>query len=529
MSSSEAWSLVTSSLALAVPVTSILGAFLGPRRAVALSAASLVLALGMSLAALAVGASGRAAATFGVRVDLVTCVMLVLVSGIGLVIARYSRAYLQGDAGTARYFRWLQLTLAAVAALVIANNLLVVAAAWTATSLALHQMLTFYGDRTAALVAAHKKFLVSRLADVCLWSSLVLVHLSVGSLDLDRIAAWASAHPDLTPSMHAAAVLVVLAVALRSAQLPFHGWLIQVMEAPTPVSALLHAGVVNIGGFVLIRLAPWMAHATAAQLMLVVIGIFTAVVAALVMTTRVSVKVGLAWSTCAQMGFMLVQCGLGAWDLALLHLVAHSLYKAHAFLSAGTAVERWRVRDLSRPRARPSDLGLGLAVAFALGCAVAAVSLLGGAGTSAYGAELPVWVLAMLVGLSVAPMLAAGTRGGGPSLVARVVSAAGVALLYAGWHAAAAHILPGPPSLTAPTDLGWAIVGVGLLALFALETAFALRPGGRLARRMYPWLFAGLYLDERFTRLTFRLWPPRLPEPASRAAVAVPELAEAQP
>ncbi len=92
--------------------------------------------------------------------------------------------------------------------------------AWTATSLALHQLLTFYPDRTGALVAAHKKFLVSRLADLCLLACLPLVHASVGSLNLDQIAAWAGAHPGLSPSMHVAAVLVVVAVALKSAQLP---------------------------------------------------------------------------------------------------------------------------------------------------------------------------------------------------------------------------------------------------------------------------------------------------------------------
>lgn len=519
MSSSESWSVFISGLALAVPATALVGAFAGARRAEAFSAATLLLALGMSLSALEAGAGAEA--MLGVRVDLVTCVMLLLVSGIGLVIVRYSRTYLAGDSGLARYFRWLLLTLSAVTALVIANDLLVIALAWTGTSLALHQLLTFHGDRPAALVAAHKKFLVSRLADVCLWSSIVLVQLEVGSLDLDRIAAWASAHPALTPAMEIAAVLLVLAVAFRTAQLPFHGWLMQVMEAPTPVSALLHAGVVNVGGFVLIRLAPWMANATAAQLLLVVIGIFTAVVAALVMTTRVSVKVALAWSTCAQMGFMLVQCGLGLWHLALLHLVAHSLYKAHAFLSAGTAVEAWRVRELTGARPRRSPLGLGLAVVVALGSAAAATGLLGAAPTMG-AADLSAWVLALLVGLSLTPLLAARA----PSAVAGVASAVGVALLYVGWHAVAARLVPTAPPAHALTSLGWGIVALGLVALFSLKTAFALRPDGHLARRLYPWLYAGLYLDERFTRLTFRLWPPRLHKAAATPRVSLRETVE---
>ena len=106
-------------------------------------------------------------------------------------------------------------------------------------------------------------------------------------------------------------MLFVLAAVLKTALLPLHGWLIQVMEAPTPVSALLHAGVVNIGGFILIRLAELISLAPVAQVVLVVAGSLSAVLAGLVMLSRVSIKVRLAWSTCAQMGFMLAQCGLG--------------------------------------------------------------------------------------------------------------------------------------------------------------------------------------------------------------------------
>ena len=148
------------------------------------------------------------------------------------------------------------------------------------------------------------------------------------------------------PPLHLATVLLVFGVLLKTAQLPFHGWMLQVMEAPTPVSALLHAGVVNIGGFVMIRLAPLMAHASIAQGMLIGVGLFTTIVASLVMTTRAAIKGVLAWSTIGQMGFMLVQCGLGAWHLALMHLLAHSLYKAHTFLSSGSVVQTWRGASL---------------------------------------------------------------------------------------------------------------------------------------------------------------------------------------
>ena len=136
-------------------------------------------------------------------------------------------------------------------------------------------------------------------------------------------------------SIHIAALLLAISAIIKCAQLPLHGWLIQVMEAPTPVSALLHAGVVNLGGFMLIRLASVIYTTQAAQALLVVMGCLTAVVGSLVMSTGISIKVHLAWSTCAQMGFMLVECGLGLYALAFLHLLAHSLYKAHSWVQAG--------------------------------------------------------------------------------------------------------------------------------------------------------------------------------------------------
>ncbi|MDP3153094.1 MAG: NADH-quinone oxidoreductase subunit L [Archangium sp.] len=509
MNTVEAWFSVVPLTACALPTLLALVGVFAPLRAGLASGGALGGALLFTLlAGVTRGATGVTG--LGVRVDAVTCVMLILVTALGAIVVRYSRTYLHGDPGLGRYLRWLLLTLSAVTTLVIANNLAVVALGWTATSLALHQLLTFFGDRTAARVAAHKKFLVSRLADALLLACLGLIYRSTDSLELDRIAAWASAHPELSPSMHVAAVLVVFAVALKSAQLPFHGWLTQVMEAPTPVSALLHAGVVNIGGFVLIRLSPLMAHAGPAQLLLVVIGLSSAIVAALVMTTRVSVKVALAWSTIAQMGFMLVQCGLGLWHLALLHLVAHSLYKAHAFLSAGTAVHGWLLGSATRRPASPSPARLVGLVFVTLGVAALGFVALRQTGFAAAGVnDFSGPGLTLLVALALVPLLARGS-----SNVAALARSTGVVLLFAGWHAAAAQLMPVP--LAASNALVWALVCAGFVGLFVTKATMQLFPEGRLARTLYPWLFAGLYLDERFTRLTFRVWPPRLQRPSAR-------------
>ncbi|MFN3493781.1 MAG: NADH-quinone oxidoreductase subunit L, partial [Hydrogenophaga sp.] len=263
--------------------------------------------------------------------------LAVLVAFLGLVIGVFSGRYLEGEASQRRFVAALAGVLAAVHILLVANHWLLLIGAWALVGVALQPLLCFYAERPFALLAAHKKRLADRLADVLLLSAAGLAWWSVGSGSLtdlfDHVATQgASLH------LQASAVLLVLAVVLRLALLPVHGWLIQVMEAPTPVSALLHAGVVNLGGFVLIRFAPLLEQVPLARGLLVAVGLGTAVLAGLVMLTRISIKVRLAWSTVAQMGFLALECGLGLYTLAALHLIGHSLYKAHAFLAASGAV-----------------------------------------------------------------------------------------------------------------------------------------------------------------------------------------------
>ncbi|MEO0326154.1 MAG: NADH-quinone oxidoreductase subunit L [Myxococcota bacterium] len=502
--------------AIAVPLLFVLGAVLVPlggRRALferterVASAALLFAALqGLATALSAPAARDAAADTLGLALalDAVTSVMLGLVAFMAFVIARYSRAYLGTERGGARYARWLLATLAAVTVLVVARDLLVMVFAWTAASLALHQLLTFFQERPQALVAAHKKFIVSRLADLALLSAAVLLQSSLGSLDLRDLGAIAGPLP---AAAEAATFLLVLGTCLRTAQLPFHGWLTQVMEAPTPVSALLHAGVVNLGGFVMIRLAGLMEASPVAQAFLVVIAGTTAVVAALVMTTQVSVKVKLAWSTCAQMGFMMLQCGLGAYGLALLHLVAHSLYKAHAFLSSGSTVERTTVASLA-PRRERAGAGRWLAAAALALAGVGAGATLGGFRVADEPALVPFLVV---LALGLTPLLVRGAaRGPGAAAMAGAV-AFGVAALYAGWHGLFTGLVT-PPATTLATlapRLGLALLAV--LVLFGLQVTLLAAPQSRLARALRPRLYAGLRLDERFTHLTFRIWPAPLP------------------
>jgi NADH:ubiquinone oxidoreductase subunit 5 (subunit L)/multisubunit Na+/H+ antiporter MnhA subunit len=467
---------------------------------------------------LALGEAGSL--SMGLRSDALANVMLVLVGFIGWVIVGYSRPYLGGQRGQLRYIRSLMLALATVTLLVLTNNLLVLALAWIGTSLALHSLLTFFDQRPQALIAAHKKFLASRVADVCILSAIVLVASQLGTLEIDQAVAAARALPEHPAALQAAAVLFVVAACLKCAQLPVHGWLIQVMEAPTPVSALLHAGIVNLGGFLLIRLGTLVADVPVAQALLVVVGGITAVVAAATMMTRISIKVALAWSTCAQMGFMLMQCGLGLYDLALLHIVAHSLYKAYAFLTAGTAVEQNRLHQMTMSLPPPSGFAWFASALVGVGI-VAAAALAWGIRP----ADAPaLWAVTAILALALAPLLAGPMlRAGGLWSLAGIAGAFAVALAYFGLHLVFRHWV-GAPAAANMGLVAWVIGCFGIL--FIVQGAVRARPQGKLARELYPWLFAGLYLDELFTRLTFRVWPARLPLKPDTPQPILPEARE---
>lgn len=464
-------------------------------------------ALGLALCAVALaawqGATGHAAS------DAQGLAMACLIGLLSWVILRFSHRYLQGEPGQRGYIAAMLFTLASVSVVFITDHLGLLALAWLSSSLGLHRLLMFYADRPVACVVAHKKFLASRLADLCLSLALWLIYSDAGTLSMQGIAAHVAASPSLAPGMHAAMALVVLAVIFKSAQLPVHGWLIQVMEAPTPVSALLHAGVVNLGGFVLIRLAALLSAAPVAQAMLVIVGTLTAVLAGLVMMTRISIKVRLAWSTCAQMGFMLLECGLGLYELALLHLLAHSLYKAYAFLTAGEAVMDTRRRQLFPNTADASPLKLFSGRLAAAPLAMAAVW----ATTQAWQAMSPhaqvPAIVVLIIGLGLAPLLWQDKLSG---MLRGLLAVLLLAQLYVGWHLAFATLLSLPGTQVAPALVAW--VAVCFAMLYGVQAWLLAFPGGRLSVALYPWTYAGFYLDERFTRLTFRIWPVQLPQRA---------------
>jgi NAD(P)H-quinone oxidoreductase subunit 5 len=270
--------------------------------------------------------------------DGVASLMLTLVSFIGWVICQYSIRYLDGEATQGSYFRWTSLTIGSVCVMVVAGNLLMFIVAWVMTSLGLHQLLMHYGHRPAARRGAWAKFTISRIGDVALVVAAALFYSQFKTLEFAELFALAGSLSSVNVETQVAGFLLVLGAITKSAQFPFHTWLPQTMETPTPVSALMHAGIVNAGGYLMIRTSPLVSLTPWALTVLTIVGGATACFAAVTMLTQTSVKKSLAYSTIAQMGFMLYQCGIGAYSAAMLHILAHSLYKAHAFLSSGSVI-----------------------------------------------------------------------------------------------------------------------------------------------------------------------------------------------
>lgn len=441
---------------------------------------------------------------YGVSIDATGLTLATLVGFLGWVIVPYAARYLQGEPRQRVFVRAMLFTLSCVAVLVVSRHLLVMVLAWSGTSIGLHYLLTYYRERKAAQIVAHKKFIVSRLADLCLLVALALIYETVGSLSLGALNAWLQQSAAITPTLHVAAALFALAAILKTAQLPLHGWLIQVMEAPTPVSALLHAGIVNMGGFVLIRLADLVSLAPAAQIMLVVVGSLTAVLAGLVMMTRISIKVRLAWSTCAQMGFMLLEVGLGLYELALLHLVAHSVYKAHAFLGSGDSVSATRQHALLGQTSEQGSLRW-----YGGSVLLSGVVVLGSVTVWQWvwpGLQIPLAAV-LIVAMGLAALLWMSPVRSAPLLLQGLVRVFLLTQLYLLWHGLFAGLAPAA-SQAMPALLGWAMLC--FLVLYSVQIWLRRFPQGSLAQRLYPWAFNGFYLDESFTRFTFRFWPARL-------------------
>lgn len=291
------------------------------------------------------------------RFDTLSTTMYLMVSIIGWVVLRFSKTYLQGELNQASFIRKLLTTIAFVQLLVLSGNLYTLLFSWFATSISLQGLIGYYSNRKEARQAVKKKFPVARMSDFALLIAVVLLHVEFSSVELTTIfQGLKNIEPNqVSFTLELAGIFLVLAAIIKSVQLPFHGWILDVMESPTPVSGLLHAGLLNAGPFLIIRCAHLLEITSIAPVLLLLIGGISALYGTIVFPTQPAIKTSLAYSSIGHMGFSLMMCGMGFYSAALLHLVAHSFYKAHAFLSSGSTIDRYRLNQIS---IRPTHINI---------------------------------------------------------------------------------------------------------------------------------------------------------------------------
>ncbi len=469
-----------------------------------------------------------------VDVNVLTVVMLSLVAFVGMIVARYSKTYMDGDEHEGRFHRWLALTLGSFLTLIVAGNVWCFWLSWVATSLCLHELLAFYRNRPGAVLAARKKYLLHRIADLSLLTAFVLIVRTLHTAqwaDLAPMLAHMSGH--LPQAVQVAGGLIVLSAILKSAQFPSHGWLIQVMEAPTPVSALLHAGIIYTGAFLILRASPIVSGTGWAGDVLVVVGLVSIVVASLTMMTITNIKGALAYSTCAQMGFMLMECGLGLYSIAVLHIIAHSVYKAHAFLSSGSVVEHFRAPALVVSTATSlwrAILGLVIAALMALGI-----------GTG-FGVALPqqpaLIVMAVILAVGMTQLLLQGlngrTTGSGGVLLRVGALSALVCVAYFGLHLGFVHLLgasvPADPRHADVVQKGLlGLIAMAFLALLLIQQLLPRLAQSAFWQAAYVHFYSGLYADGMLTEFVRGLGPTPGAVASRRRALSADSSHEVQP
>ncbi len=289
---------------------------------------------------------------FGLFIDRLSAVMMVLIASVSTVIHVYSIRYLHGDPGYSRFFALLGLMTFVILSLVSSPNLIMLFVFWQLLSWSLYLILAFNYEHVPAYQNAFKTLMIHRIGDVTFLCGIFLTYKYFGTVEFSELFERAAQHThiiSLLPGnlfevnvVSIITLLIFVGAIAKSNQVPLHVWLPDTMDSPTPVSALMHAGIINAGGFLLNRLAPLYALSPNTLHIVFVIGALTVVLGASMMLVQNDIKKMLGYSTMGQMGYMIMECGLGAFALAIFHLIAHGLFKASLFLSAGNVIHAAR-------------------------------------------------------------------------------------------------------------------------------------------------------------------------------------------
>lgn len=439
----------------------------------------------LSAVALAVGSGAGDAAAAGLlgahfAADRLAAVLLLLVFGVSGIAQTFAMRYLAGDPRAHWFTAGAGLLTAASAGLTSAADLITLAACWTAAGIALCLLLGTYWRLPAARDGVRRTAIAFVIGDAALWAAVLTVTATWGRIEL---GAGALAGP-ISPVI---GLLVVVAALSRSAQIPFHHWLPATLAAPTPVSALLHAGVVNAGGILLVRTAPLVTD-DLARALTIGAGAATMAYGAAVMLVKPDIKGALAHSTIAQMGFMILTCGLGLWAAAVIHLVAHGFYKATLFLSSGSAIAGHRRRGAAPPVAPPTRMQVlargAASVAtplVALGAAVALVPLAPGE----HAAEQALLIFAAVTGAATTWGWMGRRSGLSGAVIAGAFLVPAAVAYVAIVNAVSGFLAPALPAAGLSVAAVWVITVGAALLLGALALARRIPAADGLRRAIY--------------------------------------------
>lgn len=285
----------------------------------------------------------------GFYIDRLSAVMMVLISGVGTIIYTYSLSYMFQDPYEKRYLALIGFTTCVLLCMVSSANLLMLFIFWQILSYLLYILAHNHAHKDTLGGAAHT-FTLLRVGDIAFLAGILLAHSLYGTLEFQALFEQAANSPatiSLLPGLEingttAVTLLLLIGGLSKSAQFPFFIWLPRSLYAPTPVHALLHAGIINAGGFLINRLAPLYGMSSGTLHVAFVIGAITAIFGASMMLAQNDIKKTLGFSTIGQMGYMIMECGLGAFSLAVFHLIAHGLFKATVFLNCGNVIHKAR-------------------------------------------------------------------------------------------------------------------------------------------------------------------------------------------
>ncbi len=414
-----------------------------------------------------------------VAVDGLTVVMWVAVTLFSGVVHSYSRRYMAGSRTVDRFFGRVFAFTLVVMVLVAADHLLLFLAAWLAMGLVMAGLIGHvdgWPQARAAGSLARRYFLAS---SGVLAATLGALWWQTGATTVSGVAA--AVGPGSETVLLAAAGGLLLAAMIQSALLPFHTWLMSSMTAPTPASALMHAGFVNAGGILLVRFAPVVTVDARFLLLVAVAGATSALGGKLLKTVRTDVKTELGCSTVGQMGFMILQAGLGFFAAAVTHLILHGFYKAYQFLASGSRVAHEAPTEhADTPRAGPVGVVVILLTAVAGG---ALFAWLTGKGTKVDGGLLLTLLVVLTVLHAARELVAEAAFPTAVRYVAIPVVALSAIGVYAAVYGAVAGLLSGLPAVGTPADLS--VVHGVIAAAFVLSYVGIERGLYRVSDRLY--------------------------------------------